>query len=242
MPNYEHGRQGRHGADGHRRKRPGVVAAPPNEPAKDRHQQTADKDVVGNGQRVDDVLQHACDDHHQDPESRHVEPIVPDVVVLATRLDVALEQPRNDVLAEHRRGGDQRAAGRGHHRGERRREHQAGQHRRQLHLDELGERVVAGLQRRQQNLGRHPDHRAGHRVQQAVHARSGAGPARHPRAAGGEHPLPDVLADQQSEGVDDEVGQDRLAADRGQRSGVAQAAFRPGRRIRRSCTARPAAG
>ena len=71
-----------------------------------------------------------------------------------------------------------------------------------------GEGVVAGLQRRQQHLGRHPDHRAGDRVQQAVHAGRGAGPAGHAGAARGEHPLPDVLADQQAEGVDDEVGQD----------------------------------
>ena len=84
--------------------------------------------------------------------------------------------------------------------------------RRQLHLDELGERVVAGLQRRQQDLGRHPYHRAGHRIQQAIHARSGAGPARYPRAPGGEHPLPDVLTDQQPEGVGGKVGQYLLAA------------------------------
>ena len=64
----------------------------------------------------------------------------------------------------------------------------------------------------------------------------GAGPAGHAGAARGEHPLPDVLADQQPEGVDDEVGQDGAAADRGQRGGARRAASRPGRRTRRSCT------
>ena len=46
----------------HRGQRADVGAAPPHQPAEDRHQQAADEDVVGDGQRGDHVLQHAGDD------------------------------------------------------------------------------------------------------------------------------------------------------------------------------------
>ena len=85
------------------------------------------QDVVGDGQRGDHVLQHAGDDHHDDAEAGHVEPVAADVVVLAAGLDVPLTQPGHDVLAEHGGGGDQRAARGGHHRGQRGGQHQAGQ-------------------------------------------------------------------------------------------------------------------
>ena len=129
-------------------------------------------------------------------------------------------QLAQDVLAEHRGGGDQRAAGGRHHRGEGGGEHQARQQRGQRRLDDVRERVVGGVEIGQQHLGRHPDHRAGHAVEQAVDACRGARPAGDAGAARGEHPLPDVLADEQAEGVDHEVGEDRAAADRGERERV----------------------
>ncbi len=80
-------------------------------------------------------------------------------------------------------------------------------------LDHGGEGVVDVLQVGQQDLGGHPDQRAGQAVEHAVDAGGGAGDLGHGLAAGGEHPLPDVLADQDAEEVDQEVGDDGVPAD-----------------------------
>ncbi len=117
-----------------------------------------DQDVVGHGQRRDHVLQCARDEDHDDPEAGDVEAVAADVVVLAAGLDVAAPQPRDDVLAEHGRSGDQRPARRGHHRG------RAAASTRPA---STGGNCVStnsatrrrGLERRQQHLGRHADHR-----------------------------------------------------------------------------------
>jgi hypothetical protein len=86
-------------------------------------------------------------------------PVVSDVVVLAARLDVTVEQPGDDVLAEPGRGGGQRAARGEHHRRKRGGQHEAVQHRGQLLLDELRKGVVAGLQRGQCHCRRLPSAR-----------------------------------------------------------------------------------
>ena len=60
---------------------------------------------------------------------------------------------------------------------------------------------------------RHADQCPGNTVKDAVDAGGGAAPAGYAGGFGGEHALPDVLADQQAQGVDHEVGDDGLQAD-----------------------------
>ena len=54
---------------------PVPVAALPDEPAEDRHQQSADQDVVGDGERRDDVVEQCGDHDHDDAEDHDVEPV-----------------------------------------------------------------------------------------------------------------------------------------------------------------------
>lgn len=72
-----------------------------------------------------------------------VNPVAMHVVLLTAALDVAVPKPRHDVLAERRRGGDQCAPRRRHHRSQCGRQHQSREQLWQLHLDESGKRVVA---------------------------------------------------------------------------------------------------
>ena len=62
----------------------------------------------------------------------------------------------------------------------------------------------------------HADQGADQAVNDAVDPGRGAGVFGDFFAFGGEHPLPDVLADQDAEEVDHEVGNDRVPADAGE--------------------------
>ena len=65
----EHGAEGDDGAHPHRPQRTGPGCALPEESAEDRHQQTADQDVVSDGQRRDDIVEQRGD--HDDHDAQH---------------------------------------------------------------------------------------------------------------------------------------------------------------------------
>ena len=125
-------------------------------------------------------------------------------------------QARQQVLGDGGGRRQQAGAGGGHQRRQGGGDDQAADAVRQAVLDHAGEGVVDVLQVRQQDLGGHPDQRPGHAVEHAVDTGGGAGDLGHGLAAGGEHPLPDVLADEDAEEVDQEVGDDGVPADRGE--------------------------
>ncbi len=65
-------------------------------------------------------------------------------------------------------------------------------------------------------MGGHADQCAGQAVGDAVDPGDAAGILRDVLVPGGEHPLPDVLTDQDAEEVDQEVGDDGVPADGGE--------------------------
>ena len=209
----------------------------PQHAAEDGDQQAADQDVVGDGQRGDHVTEDAGDGDDDDTEAEDVPAAVLDLVGLVLRgigrvggiRHVAVLDHADDVLLGHGGGGDQGAAGGGHDRGQGGGDDQAGQAGRQHVLHDRGVRVVAVGQVRQDHLRAHADQGAGDGVQQAVEPGGRAGPAGDGVAAGSEDPLPDVLADDQAEEVDHEVGEDGAAADVVERERVGrQAGLEPG--------------
>ncbi|MND95744.1 hypothetical protein D3C80_880070 [compost metagenome] len=81
---------------------------------------------------------------------------------------------------------------------------------------DFGEGVLGTAQVRQQHLGGYADQCTGGAVEHAVDPGAEAGIAHHGFAAGGEQALPDVLADQRAEEVEQEVGEDGVQADAAQ--------------------------
>src|SRR5690606_18416605 len=176
-------------------------AAPPQQSAEDRHQQPADEQVVGDGQGLHDVVQRDRGEDHGDAHEQDEQAVAADlVVVVALRCAGEAAQPGPDVVVGDGRAGDERAGGRGHHRGEGGGQHQPAHPEGEFVLDGGGEGVVGAGQVGVEHLGRGADDGAGEGVGEAVGARDGASPAGGAVAAGGEHALPDVLADEHAEG------------------------------------------
>ena len=125
----------------------------------------------------------------------------------------------------HRGGGDQGTRRRGHHGRDGRGEDEPADADRQHVEGHVGVDVVPGLDGGQDHAGAHADDGAGHPVEDAVDPGRRTAPARDLRRARGEDALPDVLADEQPERVDHEVGDDALRADAGDAEELVPRAF-----------------
>src|SRR5690606_21784013 len=118
-------------------------AAPPQQSAEDRHQQPADEQVVGDGQGLHDVVQRDRGEDHGDAHEQDEQAVAADlVVVVALRGAGEAAQPGPDVVVGDGRAGDERAGGRGHHRGEGGGQHQPAHPEGEFVLDDGGEGVV----------------------------------------------------------------------------------------------------
>ncbi len=120
-------------------------------------------------------------------------------------------QERDDVVAGHRRARDERAGRRRHHRRDGGGEHETADADGQDLVGDLGVDVVLRLDAvAEDGVRAHADDRAGRAVEDAVDTGHGAAETRYLRGARGEDALPDVLADEHAEHVDDEPRDDRL--------------------------------
>src|SRR5690606_28192828 len=183
-------------ADGHGRQGALHGAALPQQPAEDGHHKPADEQVVRDRQRLDDVVGREGGGDHGEAHEEDEGAVALDLVVPLVPGPHDAAQPRPDVVVGDGGAGDERAGGGRHHGGEGGGQDEAAHAHGQLVLDDGGEGVVGAGEVRVEDLGRGADHRAGDGVGEAVGAGDGAAVPGGAVAAGGEHALPDVLADQ----------------------------------------------
>src|SRR5471030_683916 len=209
---HEHQRGGK--AHAHAGDSTGGGCAFPENRTDQRDQHAAHQQVVGQGQGADDVIHDQSDAQYDDPGQQGEQ-----AVHAQARLFTAT-QFRQQVFGQGGSSGEQAGAGGGHHRSQCRGNYQATDTVRQGQLNDGGEGVVDVVQVRNQYVSGHADQGAGQSVKDAVEACECTGDLSHFGALEGEHPLPDVLTDQDAEEVDHEVGNDRVPADGGEAEGA----------------------
>ncbi|VFT27205.1 Uncharacterised protein [Pseudomonas aeruginosa] len=198
----------RQAADDDAGDRPLRAGAAPQQRADDGYQQAADQQVVGDAQGGYDIVDQARQGQHRHAHQQSDATAQADVAGSS-----GAQETRVDVFLQHGGRRQQAAAGGGHDRRQRGRHHQAAQARCEHLAGDLGVGVLRHRQVRQEDPRRRADQRAGGAVEHAVDTGAKPGVAHHRLAARGEYPLPDVLADQRAEEIQQEVGEDRVQAD-----------------------------
>src|SRR5215211_3602359 len=190
-------------------KAPASGSASPEQGAYYRHEKGTTQEVVSHRQSTYYIAydQRDNEDNDADKQGSHAANQYFVVVTPGDKAGV-------NVVGEEGGGGQESSAGGGHHGGERRGQDQASDPHRKCLGSYPGEGVVRRPEVGEDHPRRGPHEGACQSVEQAVDACRNTAPACDRGAAGGEHPLPDVLPDHQPEEEEQEVREDRLPPDR----------------------------